>query len=803
MTSPAAVSLAKRSVLLVGALALLTYWPVLFGKVPFPADLVTQFPPWESVRGPDFRPPAHAEMGDLVTELYPWKAFTRRAIAGGAMPLWNPHLLLGAPFAGDLQTGLFYPPNLIYFFLPTALAWSLSFILRTVLAGVLATLLAKALGATRSAALTAGVLFAFCGWVTAFQTRPHLDTSLWLPLVFLGVERLRRRLDGCSVALTALAFALPVLAGQPENAAHVTAVGLVFFLYRLALPPQQGAPPAGRLRFAALFAAAGLLALGLAAVQMLPGLEFIGQLERGFHLFWGPKPLHEIGAFLSRDLGATPNSADVAIPESAAYTGMLTLLVAPLAILHRNRRDAILFAALVACVLQIVYGRGPIYWVFEHVPILNSIPNGRLLVVADLSLAVLAALGISALEEELGAGRRLHPRWWLLPAAALTASGVGVAVILARANPVPHRDGLLSLWTFRQPLSSAAFLLAAAVLLGLALAGRIRRGRFAALALAFCAVDLVTASYRFIPFVRPTEIFPPAPTFRFMKEDPAPHRVASVDMTYGSSFELMYGLDSATGYTVVLRRTTELLSSLGFKGDAPGLISERIVQSRNRLLDLMNVKYLAATTWNRSAAELASVPEHFRLVFADGSVRVFENLLVLPRAFLVPVSGALILPDEDAQLAHLRAPDFDPVKSVILSERPPTPRRDGAGSGDRPAVSEVSAVEQRINDVSLRVKAAEPGILVLSQMHYPGWKALVDGNETPLLRVDYGFLGAALGPGTHTVRFVYRPESLRIGALLSAAAFLICLALWGVRRPAPTAAPRARRQTSTPDRPES
>ena len=125
-------------------------------------------------------------MGDLVTELYPWKAYTRAAISGGSFPLWNPHILLGAPFVGDPQTGLFYPLNLVYYVLPTPLAWTLSFLLRTVLAGVLAAALASALGASPAGSLAAAVTFAFCGWVTAFQARPHLDSVVWLPLVLLG-----------------------------------------------------------------------------------------------------------------------------------------------------------------------------------------------------------------------------------------------------------------------------------------------------------------------------------------------------------------------------------------------------------------------------------------------------------------------------------------------------------------------------------------------------------------------------------------------------------------------------------------
>ena len=770
----------KWCLLLLGGLALIVYWPVLLGRVPLPASLVTQFPPWESVVEHRYQPPL-AEVGDLVTELYPWKVYTRRAIAAGTLPLWNPFLLLGAPFVGDPQTALFYPPNFLYGLLPTPLAWALSFLLRTTLAGLLAALLARRLGASPIAALMAGVIFGFCGWTTAFQARPHLDTCLWLPLVLLAVDHLQRRPGGRSVALAAAAFALPVLAGQPESAAHVTLVGLIFFVYRFALPQRNpDAPSADRSRFALLFAGAGLLALALAAVQILPTLEFIGQLDRSLQASWGSKPLREIAAFLSRDLGAHPNSAGVEIPECAAYAGMLTLLLAPLAILHRNRRDALFLVLLVACVLQVVYGFGPAYWLSSHTPVLRGIPNWRLLAVADLGLALLAALGLTALEAGAESLRLPRARW-LLPGAAFAVAAIGVLLILARGRIgfVPHP--FASMRTIRGPASSAAILLTAAALVAVNLAGRLRPSRLAPLALAFCALDLASASYQYLPFVRPAEIFPPAATFRFDAADPEPHRIASVDACYGPGVELAYGLDSATGFNVIVHRTEQLLAPLGFRANAPRLTSDGILATRGRLLDLMNVKYLVATTWNRGADRLAAHPDRFRRVFSDGTIRVFENLSVLPRAFLVPVSGAVVLPDDHAQLARVRAEDFDPESSVVLGEIPALP-------GTGPASAAVSApvvagIAPGLNQIRIRVAAPEPSVLVLSQTWYPGWKALVDGKPQPLLRVDYGFTGTVVGPGLHSVLFVYEPASLRRGAALTAASLLICfgLALGGRR----------------------
>jgi len=751
------------------------YWPVLRGRVPFPADLVLQFPPWESTRDGGFQSPAHAEMGDLVTELYPWRLYTGRAIAAGTLPLWNPFLLLGAPFVGDPQSALFYPPHVLYGALPTSWAWALSFLVRTVLAGTLTALLARRLGASQIAALMAGIIFGFCGWTTAFQTRPHLDTCLWLPLVILSIDRLQRRPTGASVVLAGAAFALPVLAGQPECAAHVTLVGLLFFLFRHALPPSDPErSAAGRSRFVLLFVGAGLLALGLAAVQMLPALEFISQLDRGLRVSWGAKPLREIAAFLSRDLGANPNSAGVEIPEGAAYAGMLTLLLAPLGILHRNRRDAVFLAVLLACVVQVVYGFGPVYWLSTRTPVLRGIPNWRLLAVADLCLALLAAMGLSALEARAGS-LRLRQARWLLPGIAFAASAIGVGILLAhgRVGFVPHP--FASLRTVRGPASSAGILLAAGALLAMTLAGKLRPSRFAMLALAFCAFDLTSASYRFIPFVRPSEIFPSTPMFRFLGARAGPHRVASVDATYGAGFELVYGLDSATGFNVIVHRTEKLLAVLGFEADAPRLTSEGILAARGRMLDLMNVKYLVATTWNRSAERLASRPDRFRPVFSDVGVRVFENLSVLPRAFLVPTSGAVVLTGDAAQLERVRAEDFDPARTVILSETPPSPGT--ADVREKPDAPVVAGITSGSNAVQMSVAATETSILVLSQTWYPGWKALVDGRPRPLLRVDYGFTGTVVGTGLHSVQFVYEPASLRRGAALTGVALLVCLCL--------------------------
>jgi len=71
---------------------------------------------------------------------------------------------------------------------------------------------------------------------------------------------------------------------------------------------------------------------------------------------------------------------------------------------------------------------------------------------------------------------------------------------------------------------------------------------------------------------------------------------------------------------------------------------------------------------------------------------------------------------------------------------------------------------------------------VRGENYYPGWHAFVDGNAVEVLRVNYNLRGVAVPAGTHLVRFVYRPNSLLLGALLSLLAAIL-LSLWCLRRP--------------------
>ena len=207
---------------------LLTYPRVLKGKVPFPAQMVTGFPPWDAVPGKMDFMPNQTNYGDIATLFYPWRHFQSSLWRDGELPLWNPHILSGSPFLGNTESALFYPPNAIFYFLPVPLAWTLKLLLNIVIAGTATALFVRAIGGNKWGAISAGIVFALTGNMTTWQGSMIVDAALWLPLICLGVHQIFVSADSATVVLTAIAFALPMLAGHPETAAQLTLVGILY-----------------------------------------------------------------------------------------------------------------------------------------------------------------------------------------------------------------------------------------------------------------------------------------------------------------------------------------------------------------------------------------------------------------------------------------------------------------------------------------------------------------------------------------------------------------------------------------------
>jgi hypothetical protein len=77
------------------------------------------------------------------------------------------------------------------------------------------------------------------------------------------------------------------------------------------------------------------------------------------------------------------------------------------------------------------------------------------------------------------------------------------------------------------------------------------------------------------------------------------------------------------------------------------------------------------------------------------------------------------------------------------------------------------------SSVSIDAQMTCAGLVILADTYAPGWRATIDGRETPILEV-YGVMrGLSVPKGPHRIEFFYRPRSVLYGAALTLLGFLL------------------------------
>jgi hypothetical protein len=153
-----------------------------------------------------------------------------------------------------------------------------------------------------------------------------------------------------------------------------------------------------------------------------------------------------------------------------------------------------------------------------------------------------------------------------------------------------------------------------------------------------------------------------------------------------------------------------------------------------------------------------------------GGARVIQNRDALPRAYF---ADRVETRTQEQALDHVLAGDFDFHRAITIERDPelaPSRRRRARHRPQK--ILEVAAER-----VVIGVDAPGPGILVLADTHYPGWRAQVDGRDAEIFRVNGLQRGVKVDIGDERVEFEYRPASLRRGAVISIASAVILLSV--------------------------
>ena len=395
------------AILGMGLLAAVFLGGALTGRVLSPAAWLYSQAPWSGTAPPADLGPGNGLLSDSVLQFEPWLAYAAQRLHAGALPLWQPANMLGAPFIGNMQSAVFDPLNWPYLLWPDPVMPALRAWLKLLVAALGTYGLARAvLRVGPVPAALAAISFAFSTFLTVWLLYPLTGAVVWLPWLWWATARLIAQPGPRSLAVLAVFAALPLLAGQPEMALHLalaTGAWALFCAIRCG---------GGRQGLTGLALWAGGYALGtlLAAIQVLPFLEYLSQ-SAAWQARAGTQPDLWLPPYLAWTLVSpllfgTPIHSDwwdmwTNYNEAANYAGLLPLLLLPFALRERAQRALALFligGALLAA--GVAYHLPILFDAWTSLPLLRTAANQRLIVFVQFALALLGALGLDAVAGE-------------------------------------------------------------------------------------------------------------------------------------------------------------------------------------------------------------------------------------------------------------------------------------------------------------------------------------------------------------------------------------------------------------------
>lgn len=719
--------------------------------------------------------------GDVISYFLPSQQFFASSLKRSNFPLWFPYAGSGFPLFAEGQSGFFSPLNfLLYYLLPFPLTFNLQIVSPVFIAAVFMYLYAKSLKLLNLPALLSAIVFAFSGFLIVHLSHLSVAASFsFLPLGFFLIENYFTKREPLYLLLISPMLSLQILSGDFSTTMRSLLAFTLYFLFR-ASPLFEKRNKHTLFKEVGLWLAVVVLGLGLAAIQIIPSLELTRLSVRGVNLglefrnsyFY---PLSSLLTFIFPNIYGREYNADPRIGtywgpwsylEMTAYVGILPLFFSLIALRTRRERNYISFFLflLIFSLILAMGASGGLYSILQLLPPFDRfrVP-ARFLGSVVFSLAVLSGFGFQRLltgkKEEL----------FILINRSLKDFGLlFIIIFLISVFFFPTVFFYVPSSAAKAPQITASsivvpffFIATSVFLMSLFSLGKIKRMRFSLLVILFVTFDLFLFGINYNGTVEKQKI---PETVKFLKQDKTHFRILPLplkkhftldklptlsDLAGNSS--ALFGIESADIYSQLsLLRYEELLSKIV---DENG---ESLLE--NRILDTLNVKYVLA--------DKPLEQERLSLVY-DKEILIYENKDVLPRVFVV--NNFEVKKGEEV-LRRLASSGFDPKEGVLLESEPTVDLNKAAELN-----SEVKITNYQNERVAVEASLKKPGILVLADLFYPGWKAYVNGKEEELFRANYVFRAIPLKEGRSLVEFVYEPEALKLGVIVS----LISLFLWG------------------------
>jgi hypothetical protein len=582
-----------------------------------------------------------------------------------------------------------------------------------------------------------------------------------------------------------LPFALSLLAGHVPSFLYVGLVWAAYVGYLLVIRPGE------RWAVARAAVVAAVVGLALAAVQLVPFLQFtavsgrVAGADYAFATDYSLPPAHLVTLIVPEFFGEPLHVGYWSVPtfeELTYYAGIVAVLGLILA-LRRPTRRTWFYLLLIVFGLWLALGRYGVLYELAY----RLLPPFRLVRApgraAFLYLFAASALLAHALtiwrERPPDETRRLLRRYW---SAAVAVFGIALFAALAASGAVfmavHPTDTSGRLW---QQVGGYSLALVVAGIGGALMwvylttnderqatneerspgsSFVVRRSSLTALAL---IVLVVADTWAFsLKMVRTAPTAPDA-IWRDGRE-----LVGEPD---GRVLPWGVALFSQNGAMQV-----DWPSVFGYDSLEPAAhiaLAASVPDPRSTAYDILGASHVLA---GGPLDEFTEGDRALTLVGQSGAAWVYQRARPLPLARLA--YAAEVIPDGAAAIARVHSPDFDPATTAILAEAAPCA---SGATPDPPGTADILAHEA--TRWRIHTDSPAPALLILAENAYPGWEVTIDGAPAEWQTAYASIRAVCVPAGEHLVEWTFVPRLYWLGGGITLAALLLVMfALVGGRR---------------------
>jgi hypothetical protein len=774
------------------SLLIIYFWKVVFlGRVLSSADNLFSYPPYNSVAPTGWTHAPNPLLGDPTSQFYPFLYYARENIRHGHLPLWNPYIMMGAPFLADAQSAELYPINIVFYTLPFRDAFAVSAFLKLLIAGFGMFLFVDALGMEFFGSLLSAVLFMFSASNIGWLGSPQTNVSVFLPWLFFLSYKFIKTSRLKYAGWLALIISIQFLGGHPETSAFILLASSVYLLALSYWEYNDKKDTLGTVKNIVYIGVAFILGFMIASPMLLP---FLTELTKSATWAYRSEtntfylPLKVFNAFLMPNMFGAHHYDNLWGVKNfnnmeSGYIGIIPLILAGIAVVRKRKdRHVLFFTVFSFGLLLIIYGIPPFFQVFNLLPFYNHMATSGLSLVFQFNMIILAGIGLDILtnlqleQRDVTATRNinknkptkkpiepaLNPQFVSIKKTIYKVTGIIVllaitSVILTiafnKVGPLEDIIGRLYILFFIAGLFIASLYIYQYV-------GYKRNALIIIILLAF--FNLYFFGHNYNPQVPKDWVYPQPPqVISYMQHTKDLFRFVGIGACYLSNTLMVYKISDVRGYDLPVKKRydrffTTLFNQQPFEYPSSGsylIMYSNYKPNQNifvptkliiNIFRLINVKYLG-----NIGNLIYTIPDYMK------------------RAYL---AHNVILANTPEDALGLVSTDINNLlkDSVVI---------EGYNHTSQPACADtkqdaVQIVSYEPDRVSILTASKCPSILVLTDTYDNGWKAYVDERPVTILHANYLFRGIALAPGVHRVEFEYKPFSFKLGTILSAAALI-------------------------------